>query len=351
MHKHVSILLLVAGSVWTQIIPERNCMSNPFMNGCPAAEEARKTQELLSKKPWWEEHPELLNHKLPGSDQPSGTAKPNPAPVADSDWKRPRLTKALAADWPRWTFAQPDAGALVGMKLPALLQFAGTARAPQIDEVWLCIRPLPGQKNELVMLLIGPAVETIASDLRSKGITVCFLDKRTLLTGEWGAVNRALGRVIAATPGPMSKRAQELWSSSDLWLIAGKQMVNQILPQNTDTAGLTGASLGLSIQNKVAINMLLTGTTAAETARWVSKLSQDPADLGLGDVKIEKTPAGISVKAAFDAAQMPDSLRRQITDQIRPVLDLAGPPPTEATGAIVIQGLDDGRKTIPVQKP
>jgi hypothetical protein len=342
MHKQVSLMLLVAGTVWTQIIPERNCMSNPMMNGCPAAEEARKTQELLNKKPWWEEHPELLNQKVAGS----ATTKPNPTPVADSDWKRPRLTKALAADWPRWTFAQPDAGALVGMKLPALMQFAGAARGPQIDEVWLSI-----QKNETVMLLIGPAVETIATDLRSKGVTVCFLDKRTLLTGEWNAVNRALGRVIAATPGPLSKRAQELWSSSDLWLIAGRQMVNQILPLNTDTAGLSGASMGLSLQNKVAINMLLTGTTPAETARWVSKLSQDPADLGLGDVKIEKTAAGISVKAAFDAAQMPDSLRRQITDQIRPVLDLAGAPPSEATGAIVIQGLDDGRKTIPAQKP
>ena len=131
MHKQVSLMLLVAGTVWTQIIPERNCMSNPMMNGCPAAEEARKTQELLNKKPWWEEHPELLNQKVAGS----ATTKPNPTPVADSDWKRPRLTKALAADWPRWTFAQPDAGALVGMKLPALMQFAGAARGPQIDEV------------------------------------------------------------------------------------------------------------------------------------------------------------------------------------------------------------------------
>ena len=79
----------------------------------------------------------------------------------------------------------------------------------------------------------------------------------------------------------MSKRAGELWSSNDLWLIAGREMVNQVLPPNTDTSGLAGASLGLSLQNGVAISILLTGATPAETARWASKLSQNPGDLGL----------------------------------------------------------------------
>src|SRR6266853_6075094 len=121
MHKYLSVMLLFLGAVRAQI-PERNCMSNPMMAGCPGAEQARKTEEMLNKKPWWEEHPELLNPKVPGSSQPrqaSPTARPNPP--ADTDWKRPRLAKALAADWPRWTFAQPDASALVGMKLMALV--------------------------------------------------------------------------------------------------------------------------------------------------------------------------------------------------------------------------------------
>jgi hypothetical protein len=204
------------------------------------------------------------------------------------------------------------------------------------------------------MLLMGSGVESIAADLRSKGVTVCFLDKRTLLTGEWNAVNRALGRVIAGTPGPMAKRAGELWSGNDLWLIAGRQMLNQVLPPNTDTSGLTGASIGLNFQEKVAINLLLTSATPAETARWATKLSQNPGDLGLGDVTVEKTLRGVSVRATLDPAQLPEALMRQITDQIRPVLNIAGPPQASAatsSGAIVIQGLDEGPKTIPVQKP
>jgi hypothetical protein len=370
MHKYLSVMLAFLGPASAQIIPARNCMSNPMMDGCPMAEEARKTQEMLNKPKWWEEHPELLNPKVPGTNPrpvtkaTTTTAKPNPP--ADTDWMRPRLAKALAADWPRWTFAPPDAGALVGMKLTALVQSPGLsallgadvgkqwrASAPPVDEVWVSIRALPGQKTEAVMLLMGSGVESIAADLRSKGVTVCFLDKRTLLTGEWNAVNRALGRVIAGTPGPMSKRAGELWSGNDLWLIAGREMVNQVLPPNAATAGLTGGSLGLSLQNKVAIDLLLTGATPAETARWATKLSQNPGDLGLGEVSVEKTVHGVSVRAAMDPTQLPDGLVRQITDQIRPVLGIAGPPQASAAasgGAIKIEGLDEGPKTIPVQK-
>jgi hypothetical protein len=383
MRKSLSVMLLFLGTAWAQL-PERNCMSNPMMAGCPGSEDARKMQEIMNKKPWWEEHPELLNPKVPGSNpstskqptpnQPTSnqaSQMPRPNPAADTDWKRPRLARALAADWPRWTFAQPDAGALIGMKLTALVQSpvlgalvgvdAGKqwqASAPQIDEVWVSLRMLPGQKTEAVMLLIGSAVESIATDLRSKGVTVCFLDKRTLLVGEWNAVNLALGRVSVGTLGPMSKRAGELWSSSDLWLIAGRQMVNQVMAANADTAGLTGASMGMSFQNKVAINMLLTAATPAEAARWVSKLKQNPADLGLGEVSIEKTLSGVSVRAAFDPAQMPEALKRQIAEQIRPVLDMAGPAAASAaasgsassSGAIVIEGLDEGTRTIPLQK-
>lgn len=363
MHKYLTAMLVFCGASAAQI-PERNCMSNPMMAGCPAAEQARQTQEMMNKRPWWEEHPELLNPKVPGPKQSTVTARPNPA--ADVDWKRPRLAKPLAADWPRWTFAQPDAGAMVGMKLTALVQspvlsaLLGAdigkqwqSSIPPVDEVWVSIRPLPGQKTEAVMLLIGPAVESVAADLRSKGVTVCFLDQRTLLVGEWNAVNLALRRVIAGVPGPMSKRAAELWSGDDLWMIAGRQMMNQVLPPNSDTSGLTGASVGLNLQSRVALDMLLTGATPAETARWASKLSQNPGDLGWGEVNVEKTLRGVSVRAAFDPAQLPEVLRRQITDQIRPVLELARPSASSQAAshnAIVIQGLDDGPKTIPLSK-
>src|SRR5580704_7228753 len=48
MGKCVSLALFWAGVCLAQI-PERNCMSNPFMAGCPATEESRKMQELIDK--------------------------------------------------------------------------------------------------------------------------------------------------------------------------------------------------------------------------------------------------------------------------------------------------------------
>ena len=39
MHKYLSVMLLFFGPAWAQI-PARNCMSNPMMDGCPAAEQA-----------------------------------------------------------------------------------------------------------------------------------------------------------------------------------------------------------------------------------------------------------------------------------------------------------------------
>jgi len=334
-------------------------MSNPMMDGCPGAEEARKTQEMLNKPKWWEEHPELLNPKVPGSSSAIPKANPTAAPsavttkstpVADTDWKRPRLPKPLAANWPRWTFAPADADGLLGMKSPALGALLGADVGKQVDEAWVSIRSLPGQKAEAVLLLMGPGVESIATRLRSKGGTVCFLDQRTLLTGEWTAVNRALTLVVAGAPGPMSKRAAELWANNDLWLIAGRQMVNQLLPPNSDTSGLTGASLGASLQDKGALNILFTGATPAETVHWASKISQNPGELGLGNVSVEKTVSGISVRGAFAPTQLPDGLKQQIADQLRPALEIPAPPPA-ASASIVIQGLDDGPKTIPVQKP
>jgi hypothetical protein len=178
------------------------------------------------------------------------------------------------------TFAPADA--LLGMKSPALGALLGADVGRQVGEAWVSIRSLPGQKAESVLLLMGPGVESIATRLRAKGVTVCFLDQRTLLSGEWSAVNRALTLVVAGAPGPMSKRAAELWANNDLWLIAGRQMINQLLPPNSDPSGLAGASLGVSLQDKGGLNILFTGATSTETARWASKLSQNPGEAGPG---------------------------------------------------------------------
>jgi hypothetical protein len=352
-------LLLIAGSAWAQI-PERNCMSDPFMKGCPAEEQSRKMQELMNKRVDLNAAPGLYPATASRTEQPRSVVPTQNPAVADTDWKRPRLAKALPPDWPRWTFAQPDPGALIGMKLKSLAQspaLGGILGAdvmnqfrtavPPVDEVWLSMSPVRGRQPESVMLLVGPALESAAADLRSKGATVCFLDERNLLVGEWSAVNRALQRVLAGAPGVLAKRAGELWSKNDLWVIVGHQMLTGLLPANTATSGITGASLGLSFQDKIAVDMVITAATPVDTTRLAAQLGKNPDDLGLGDVNIEKTVHGVSARATIDPNKLPEPLRRQI-EQLRPLLEAAAH--TSANKAVVIQGLDGGPKTIPAQR-
>jgi hypothetical protein len=79
-----------------------------------------------------------------------------------------------------------------------------------------------------------------------------------------------------------------------------------------------------------------------------AKFRQNPNELGLGDVTVEKTVQGVRAQASFDAKQMPQALRHQLVDQLRPLLDNMGQ--KSATKAVVIQGLDDGPRTIPEQR-
>ena len=361
-------LLFITGTVYAQI-PDRNCLSNPFMTGCPQDEQSRKLQELTSKPIDWSKTPGVsgLQNKTvtPGTKRLAPVA-PVQRPVADNrDWRLPRLAAPLPEDWPRWTFAQPDAGAVVGMKLNNLLKspvlndilasFLGPemwkkwqTAAPPVDEIWISLKGGPEGRPSAVMLLIGAPLESTAVDLRSKGATVCFLDTRTLLAGEWSAVNDSLQRVVAGTSSPIGKRAGTLWSKNDVWMIVGRQMLTDLLPPNTPTAGITGASLGIRFQDKISVDMLLTAATPAEAARLAAKFRQNPNELGLGDVTVEKTVQGVRAQASFDAKQMPEALRHQLVDQLRPLLDNMGQ--KSATKAVVIQGLDDGPRTIPEQR-
>lgn len=340
-------------------LPERNCMSDPFMAGCPGAEQARKIRELVDKG--------LITNNPVGLNLP-GKPAARPAPragnarttvpanaVSDTDWKRPRLEKPLAPDWPRWSFAPPDASVLVGMKLNALFrspvlqkilgsdlwkQFADSP--PPVDEVWLSVRLVTGEQPDAVMLMIGPALDSIAEGIRSQGATVCFLDPQSLLVGDWDGVNEALQRVALAEPGRFAKRAGELWARDDLWVIAGRQMIASLMPHSTATAGIAGASLGFSMQDKFLVDMTLTAATPAEAVRLAARFQKNPQEAGLGNVMVDKTASGVSVHAELDPDRLPEPLRRQVTANVTPLLQMIGPKNRAAKG-VVIQGLDDSR--------
>ncbi len=264
-------------------------MSNPDRPGCPGEEQSRKLQELMNKKV-------DLTTSSTQRAQPSVTA--NPAPVQESDWKRPRLSKALPADWPRWTFAPSDAGAVIGMKLkvimqsPILRQIVDTAGGVSteelwkklqvadgpVDEVWFSMRAVAGRPQpESVMLFIGPGLETIGADLRSKGVSVCFLDAQSMLAGEWNAVSRALPRVAAPGASGFAQKARELWGKDDIVLIASGKMISGMLPAGSSAplpAGITGVAVGMSMRETLGIDLMFSVATPADATRLAAQFTK-----------------------------------------------------------------------------
>jgi len=284
-------LIFLAGTALAQEIPQRNCLSDPFMKGCPAEEQAQKIREQTEK--WKDLKPEQLGIHPPTA-QKQGSVQPQPRPpvqarvavVDDNDWKRPRLTKPLAPDWPRWTFAPSDSSMVVGMKLQALLQSPilrnilgadawkkAQAAAPPVTEVWLWVRVATARQPDTVMLLIGSGLDTIGADLRSQGGTVCFLDGQTMLVGDYDAVNESLQGVITSQPVKFAQRASELWAKNDMWVIANRQMLKGLLPANTGLTGISGLSMGMTFQDKLTADRSDTGCQGAIGSR-ISEESQ-----------------------------------------------------------------------------
>jgi hypothetical protein len=352
----VSAPLFLAGMAIAQQIPDRNCMSDPFMGGCPAEVQAREMQEKMKMGKSLSKG--IVANPSVTPTKSAATVATRPAPSADSDWQRPRLATALPPDWPRWTFAPSDTNALIGIKLAALMKSPllrqimkdvglppVEASVPQPEEVWMALRPNAARQMEAVMLILGPDIATIASDLRSKGATVCFLDTQSILVGEWSAVNRALQRVIrpAAQASPFAKRARELWTSSDLWFIASGTAVATF----GAPAGVAGISMGVSLKEQIVVDMLLSAATPDGAAR----LNQNPADLGLPAVEMKKVGNSVSIHGTVETADIPEAFRKQITDQLRPLVDLVASRKADgAKNAIVIQGLDDGPRVIVPKK-
>jgi len=224
-----------------------------------------------------------------------------------------------------------------------------------MDEARISLRQNTQQPPESVLLLIGPALGPIAADLRSKGATVFFLDSQSLLVGEWNAVNRALQRVAApaATPGPLERRARELWVNDDVWFVANGAFASSLLGPNTAVpTGVSRISIGMSWREKLTFDLLLHTVNPTDADRLAERYRRSPGELGLpggeGGVRIQKSSDGVSARLSLEASQIPDSLRQQLAEQLRPVLQLARQgTPHPARKAVVIQGLDNGPRVVP----
>jgi hypothetical protein len=339
-------------------LPKPDCKVTPWLEGCPDAGKFKNID--LSKI----NGPAIVPITGPRqTSAPQRLVQTPPAPATQVDWRRPISSKPLAADWPRWKFAPANASLVLGMKMKALFEsplfkdlFAGVP-ATTVEEVWISLRTDSNGRPDAAMLLLGPALETVAADLRSKGITVCFVDERSLLVGEWSAVNRALQRVLSpAAANPMDRRVRELWDNYDVAILVDRSLASSFLAAGGQAglpASVSRMSMGMSIRDKLAFDLLLHTVKAADAGLLASRYGKETSALGLPDgagaQEIHKVvPEGLSVRVTLDTAQMPEPLRRQLSAQFRPVVDMVRTK-TERPAAkgVVIQGLDDGPRVIP----
>jgi hypothetical protein len=338
-------------------LPKTDCKVTPWLDGCPDADKFKNID--LSKINGTAIAP------IAGPRQTTAPQPPvrTPAPAAQVDWRRPISPKPLAANWARWKFAPPDASLVLGIKVKALIEsplfkdlFAGVA-ATAVDEVWISLRTASNGRPDAAMLLLGPALEPVAADLRSKGVTVCFVDERSLLVGEWNAVNRALQRVLSpAAANPMDRRVRQLWDNYDVSILVDRSLASSFLAaggQDGLPASVSRMSMGMSIQDKLTFDLLFHTVRTTDAGRLAARYGKETSALGLpegaGAQETHKVaPEGLSVRVTLDITQMPEPLRRQLSAQFRPVFDIVRTKTEKpAAKGVVIQGLDDGPRVVP----
>ncbi len=342
-------------------VPKNDCVANPVAPGCPGFDEVVRRNQG-DKFGWFPVGSGQIK-AAKGPEQaapappPEETAPP-PVPAAppEIDWRVPISARPLPLDWPRWQFAPPDAGVVLGVKLrtflnsPVFRQAAGgSSSVPAIDELWMSVRQ-PG--DDPVFLLVGSNLLPVATGLRGKGLTVCFVDSRSLLAGEWNAVNRSLQRILGpdAASIPPDPRARQLWQNDDLWIAASRASAKEVVAFSGDVpADISRVSLGLKLGDRPALDVLLHVPRPAEAGRLASRYRQNPAELGLpaGQTAIEAVSQGVSAHAPADNGRLQNTAR-YVIDRLFPVLEAAhAASPRPAANAVVIEGLDDGPHRIP----
>jgi hypothetical protein len=339
-------------------LPKPDCKVTPWLDGCPDADKFKNID--LSKFTG----PTITPVAGPRqASAPQRLVQTAPAAATQVDWRRPISPKPLAADWPRWKFAPADASLVLGIKVKALFEsllfkdlFAGVAPTT-VEEVWISLRTASNGRPDAAMLLLGPALEPVATELRSKGVTVCFVDERSLLAGEWNAVDRALQRVLNPTAAnPMDRRVRELWDNYDVSIVVDQSLASSFLAaggQAALPASVSRVSMGMSIRDKLAFDLLLHTAKAADASLLAARYGKETSALGLpegaGAQEVHNVvPGGLSVRVTLDATQMPEPLRRQLSAQFGPVVDMVRAKTEKpAAKGVVIQGLDDGPRVVP----
>jgi hypothetical protein len=355
MQRYWSVLLAFNAPMWAQI-PERNCMSNPMMQGCPAAESARKTQEMLNQRPWWEEHPELLHPTVPGSNQgSSAAARPAAARARAPQDLTPVSPSVLPPTAPLWRLAPARAQMVMGIRPQALtssplieriLRAGGGLAAGGVEE----LRRESAGVDLLVMAtrngaspLILARGSNIIHAVKAEDDPLRYLDPQTIVVGDWNETYAAVGRIMSATPVPGEGRVAEVAPWSDLWVSADGSMLRKYAAGRAPLTSVTHFTMGLALRDEITMMLWLETPSPMAAKLLLDQLTKNPQSApfaeGLAGARtsVDQVDNAVRVYSRLAAAAAPPAPQ--------------APQPAEPAKrkTIVIQGLDEGPREIPVK--
>lgn len=277
-----------------------------------------------------------------------------------------------------WRFAHPEATLVGGIRPQALLQsplleeaLKQNGQNPQnqamfamarsilsgITEVRFSIIDTGNQNMEAIALVQGHLDDAVVGMMAQGKASLRRLDANTLLMGDAAALDLAEKRMHQTEPMLRSRvlEGTDSLASHDFWL-AGQIPAGQV-PAGLNL-NLRSIAVGLSIREGIQGELAMQTATAAMAEALIKEAlkaeSQQPTKFkGMFRTFVDGTTAHFTIDVPRDLAL--DVMRTGVTTQRsvaqsnapQPLPPAAPAPPQRHT--ILIQGLDEGTREIPLQ--
>jgi hypothetical protein len=240
---------------------------------------------------------------------------------------------------------------------PAVAAMAGMAKnaAAQITEIRFSLMEMGAGQMDALILVSGQFDGQLATMLSEGKLQSLRLDPDTVLLGTEPSLSEAASR-MAAPPGMLKNRALARAATAlnhDLW-IAGN------LPESSMTSGfnenLRGMALGLTLREDLAFELMLDAESQVMAENLVR---QAVAAAELQPQLKSRLQALVSDTTAHFRLTVPGDEVLTAIREVAPMIPQAGnpapresasfpPPPPPRRNTIVIQGLGDSPREIPV---
>ncbi len=371
-------VLFIASIALAQPIPVYKdqadyCSHNPQAVGCRDGVPVNVMEEMQNN---WEKIQKENQFKFTTQSSARATA-PQPARVTAP--QSPRVQRVRSSASPGmiklgeldWRFAHPHPDLLIGMDMESLLgsdlmrtllrDWAGKLGATPKEQDQM-LAGLGDSKRVLISILNKDVLAMMVGNIgnlpvgtQASGLKFTRLSEDTALMGTEGGSFGALTRLkLAALPNPQQDEAKLMARTYDFWVWGRADRLAGLGAGANGNSPVKKIKLGVSFRDGFNLQMILDTPDGASAARLLAGMQKNAPRGMVGAVE------GPSVRYAMaldrDAALqrfagfMTDSMGKQFAPLIAAARQMSArqAAPARSAGKIVIDGLDDGPKEVPV---